>query len=129
MKQSKNLRHKWYVFDVPVSVDLQLPGIYEWRIGDTALYVGKSCRLLNRIKEYPNNVRKLLAGRPYRLSDPEGYRSVHHELRRAHDDLAAVTVTVLENCDRTDLSSREQHWISVRRAAAETGGPRILNSG
>lgn len=114
--------------DVPDHIDLDLPGIYEWRIGNESLYIGKSARLRGRIREYPNNVRKLIAGEPYRKGKPTSYREVHHELRNAHDGMIAVTVTVLENCARADLNRRERYWIATRRAEAEHDGPRVLNA-
>lgn len=122
------LRDNWWTRDVAEQIDLDLPGIYEWRIGSDSLYIGKSKRLRGRIREYPNNVRRLLAGQPYRRGKPTSYRDVHHALRAAHDAMISVTVSILENCARTDLNQREQYWIAIRRAEAEQGGPRILNA-
>ena len=121
-------REDWWESDIPEGIDLDLPGIYEWSIGDECLYIGKSVRLRGRIREYPNNVRKLIAGESYRKSKPTSYREVHHELRSAHDGMIAVRVTVLENCDRSDLNQREQYWIAIRRAEAANGGPRVVNA-
>lgn len=121
-------REDWWTRDVLEHIDLDLPGIYEWRIGNESLYIGKSARLRGRIREYPNNVRKLLAGEAYRKGKPTSYRVVHHELCTAHDGMIAVSVTVLENCDRADINRREQHWIATRRVEAEQGAPRVLNA-
>ena len=121
------MRDNWWTRDVAEQIDLDLPGIYEWRIGSDSLYIGKSGRLRGRIREYPNNVRRLLAGEPYRRGNPTSFREVHHELRAAHDGMISVTVSILENCARADLNQREQYWIAIRRAEAEQGGPRVLN--
>jgi len=121
-------RVDWWTREVPDHIDLNLPGVYEWRLGAESLYVGKSSRLKRRLRHYPNNVRNLIAGQAYRKGKPTSYRTVHHELRSAHDRLLTVIVTVLENCDKANLNERERYWIMRRRAEAETGGPRVLNA-
>ena len=118
----------WWSLELPDDCSLERPGIYEWRIGDESLYVGKSSRLASRLREYPNNVRKLSDGLPYRKGNPHGYRFVHTELHRAIKAGHLVLVTILENCEQQDLSEREQHWISVRLQEAHRGGPRVLNA-
>ncbi|MXP15814.1 hypothetical protein GRI44_13755 [Altererythrobacter confluentis] len=126
-RQADPVRKGWWALDVASHIDLALSGIYEWRIGEHSLYVGKSKRLRQRINEYPNNIRKMLVGAPYRRGKQTAYRNIHHELRRAHDDLMDVTVSILENCETSQLNEREQHWIAVRKSEAERGGPRVLN--
>lgn len=126
--QSSLVRDQWWTLSFPSEIYPDQPGIYEWRIGDQGPYIGKSKRLRKRIREYPNNVRKLIYGLPYRKGKPTAYREVHHELRLAHDQFLTVTVTVLENCEHSQLDVREQHWIAVRKAQAELGGPRVFNA-
>lgn len=121
-------RVDWWTRDVPEYIDLKLPGIYEWRLGDESVYIGKSSRLKKRVRAYPNNVRKLIAGEAYRKGYPTSYRPVHHELRSAHDRVLTVVVTFLENCHKDELNERERYWIAKRRAEAERGGPRVLNA-
>jgi hypothetical protein len=123
-----DLRDNWWTPDAAEHIDLDRPGIYEWRIGSDSLYIGKSERLRGRIREYPNNVRKLITGEAYRKNKPTRYRDIHHELRAAHDGMTPVIVTILENCARADLNQRERYWIATRRAEAELGGPRVLNA-
>jgi hypothetical protein len=123
-----NYRSDWWTRDVPEHIDLNLPCIYEWRLSDESLYVGKAALPKRRLREYPNNVRKLIAGEAYRKGKPTSYRAVHHELRSAHDRVLTVTFTVLENCDNGDLNERERYWIAKRRAEAAIGGPRVLNA-
>lgn len=122
------LREGWWRDAIPEHIDLDQPGVYEWRIGHDSIYIGKSARLSGRIREYPNNVRKLIAGEAYRRGNPTSYRAIHHELRAAHDRLLAVSVTVIENCRKDDLNKRERYWIATRRAEAGQGGPRVLNA-
>jgi hypothetical protein len=121
-------RKDWWQLEADESVDLSLPGIYEWRIGNEYIYVGQSARLKRRLNEYPNNVRKLLSDMPYRNGKPASFREVHHQLRYAYDHKTAVTVGILENCDRSQMNQREQHWIKVRISEADAGGPRVLNA-
>lgn len=123
-----DLRDDWWTHDLGEHIDLDLPGIYEWRIGSESLYIGKSVRLRNRIREYPNNVRKLVAGKSYRKNKPNCFRDVHYELRAAHDGNIPVTVAVLENCASGDLNERERYWIAIRRSQAKQNGPRVLNA-
>lgn len=114
---------------IGTDADFAQAGIYEWRIGDQFVYIGKSKRLRSRIREYPNNVRKMETGAPYRRGKPDGYREIHHELYRASLAKIPVFVTVLENCETSMLNQREQHWIAVRRTSEiKDGGPRVLNS-
>lgn len=123
-----DLRDNWWTLDIGESIDVGLPGIYEWRIGVDSLYIGKSARLRGRIREYPNNVRKLIAGDAYRKGKPTSYREIHRALRIAHDDMIEVSLTVLENCGREVLNQRERYWIATRRAEEAQGGPRVLNA-
>ena len=122
------MRSDWWVIAYQPDIALERAGIYEWRIGDRCLYIGKSKRLPRRIREYPNNVRKLLAGKPYRKGKPAQYRQIHIEMGRAHDDRISVIVAVLENCDPSILNQRERHWIELRKRQERQGGPRLLNA-
>lgn len=121
-------RTDWWGFADDDVADCDLPGIYEWRLGNESLYIGKAIHLRRRVRQYPNNVRKLIAGEPYRKGRPTSYRAVHHELRLAYDRVLIVTVGVLENCEKARLNERERYWIAKRRKEAENGGPRVLNA-
>lgn len=123
-----NLRVDWWKQNIGPDIDLTQPGIYEWQIEGVGVYIGQSKRLRQRIREYPNNVSKLLRGAPYRKSKLTAYRAIHHELKRAYEDLNLVSVTVLENCNISELNERERHWIAVRRFEASQGGPAVLNA-
>ena len=110
------------------SAQLASSGIYEWRIKGVGVYVGKSTRLAGRKREYPNNVRKLISGLPYRKGNPDGFRPAHRELARAYKCGTAVTFSVLETCAPKLLNERERFWIRRRRDEAAAGGSPVLNS-
>lgn len=70
------LREGWWSQSDHAEVDLAQPRIYEWRLDEVGVYIGESCRLRKRILEYPNNVRKLSIGAPYRKGAPLGFRDL-----------------------------------------------------
>ena len=121
------LRDGWYAKQADPS-QLASAGIYEWRIEGVGLYVGQSRRLASRLREYPNNVRKLIAKAPYRKGKPDGFRAIHKSLMDAHERKIAVAFSVLEICERGDLNAQERHWIKRRRQEEADGGLRVLNS-
>jgi hypothetical protein len=117
----------WFTHNIPDYIDLDAPGIYQWLIEGVGIYIGKSKRLRGRLKEYPNNVRKIAGGLPYRKNNPRGFRVVHHSLYDARKRGLTVTVSVLENCDLAVLNDRERFWIKLRQKE-ECGGLPVLNS-
>jgi hypothetical protein len=121
------MRRGWYTRQIPAA-DLPLAGIYLWTIVGVGVYVGQAQRLQSRLRQYPNNVRKLLKGMPYRKGKPDDYRVIHRELAKAHAAETSVIVSILETCDPTSLNERERYWINRLRAEAERSGLRVLNS-
>ncbi|HEY3948050.1 GIY-YIG nuclease family protein [Phenylobacterium sp.] len=121
------LRRGWYSREIDAD-KLQLAGIYLWTIGDDALYVGQARRLRSRIRQYPNNVRRLLAGLPYRKAKPSEYRKIHVALAEAYNKSSQVTVSVLEVCEPELLNERERYWIDRHRTEAKRRGCCLLNS-
>lgn len=121
------LRPDWYVPEIEATIDLDQPGIYEWRIEDVGVYVGKALRLRSRLRAYPNNVRRLLQGLHWHGDPTRDYRPIHHALRDAHEAGTIVVVRVLEVCAPEVRNEREQYWIKLRQQEAATGGPRVLN--
>lgn len=121
------LREGWYVREIEDTIDLDLPGIYEWRIEGVGVYVGKALRLKSRLRAYPNNVRRMLLGLHWHSDPTRDYRPIHHALRGAHDTGTVVVVRVLEVCASEARNEREQYWIRLRRAEAAAGGPKVLN--
>lgn len=63
--------------------------IYKWEIRDAVgnligLYIGKAKGGAKRpTTHYRRNVNRLLAGKPYRAGNPEGYRKSHRALAEA----------------------------------------------
>jgi hypothetical protein len=111
--------------DVPSTTDLHLfldlppnapnaPGIYQWEISGVGTYIGKSKNLRRRLAEYPNNVRKLLRGLPYRNNKPSKFRRVHRELATALTRGTPVNCSVVAHCDADSLAELERHWIAKK---------------
>lgn len=107
----KSLKILW---EVSADIDLNQPGIYEWRIEGAGSYVGKSKRLKRRLREYSNNVHKLALGLPYRAGKPTLLRHIHREMLNAHLDGRGVILSIIENCPAHRMSKREQFWIRQR---------------
>ncbi|WP_213981640.1 GIY-YIG nuclease family protein [Sphingomonas sp. dw_22] len=122
------LRPEWYALSIEENFDLNRSGIYEWRIAGVGIYVGKAKTLRRRIRDYPNNVRRMINGLAWHGNSSKDYRQIHHELRRAYDSGTQVSVAVLEICDPSSRAERERHWIEQRRKEHLAGGPRVLNS-
>jgi len=102
-------------------------GIYEWRIDGAGVYIGKAKCLRKRIRAYPNNVRRMMNGRPWHGNHAKDYRPIHHALRQAYVSNAVVSVAVLEVCDPAERAARERFWIAMRVQEHLSGGPCVLN--
>ena len=86
------------------------PLIYIWTIG-ADMYVGKSKNGISRaIGEYRNNVRKLLAGLPYRRSKPDQWRRVHRRLGEAVRAGEPITLELIPST-LVGLNADEQRLI------------------
>ena len=129
MIDPKLLRPDWYVREIEATLNLEQAGIYEWRIEGVGVYVGKALRLKSRLRAYPNNVRRMLQGLPWRKKSSRPHRPVHFAMRDAHEAQTAVVVRILEVCLPDVLDDREQFWIALRRKEAAAGGPKVLNAG
>ena len=106
----------WFRFDIPAKIDLARPGIYEWRIEGVGSYVGQSCQLRRRLSRYAANLRRVRKGLPRRVIGPDSHREIHEALFAAVGAGRLVSVTVLENCELTELNARERFWIDRRGA-------------
>jgi hypothetical protein len=104
----------WFSIRTAEKIDINLPAVYVWTIEGVGCYVGKSRRLRARLREYDNNVRKILAGHPYRKGKSDGWRRVHLELAAARLAGLSVTLEVVETCGLDELNARERHWIGLR---------------
>lgn len=84
-------------------VDPARPLIYRWLIVDEAgdriaCYVGKSKNGAKRpMRDYERNVRRLMAGRPYRKGKPDGFREIHRLMAEAVRQKQTIVLTLLRN--------------------------------
>ncbi|MER2510223.1 hypothetical protein [Amaricoccus sp.] len=106
----------WFRFDIAANIDLARPGIYEWRIDGVGSYVGQSCQLRRRLSQYAANLRRMRDGLPRRVASQDSHRDIHQALSDAIGRGRSVSVTVIENCELTELNARERFW-AVRRGA------------
>ena len=131
MTKLLDLRQGWFEAIV-ANTELPEAGIYEWRIECPArgvsIYVGKSKKLRSRLREYKNNIRKLLSKAGYRKSNPNGFREIHRELYRAYEADIIVRYRILQAATHGSLNELEQVWIRQRRTEADSGGFKFLNS-
>ena len=104
----------FFAVEVAEGIDLDRAGIYQWTIDGIGTYVGQSRRIRKRLVEYPNNVRKLVLGLPYRKGKPDAFRHIHRQLAEARAGRLKVTFAVIENCSGDELNARERHWIALR---------------
>lgn len=78
--------------------------LYLWEIHDSitgmliARYLGKAENgIKRRREEYRGNVGRLLAGRPYRKGNPDGFRAIHRALAEAVRQNHRITLRLLRN--------------------------------
>lgn len=124
----ERLSSDWYQLVVSSGVDLERPGLYEWRIDHRASYIGQCGSFRRPQCDYTRNLRRLFRGLPYRQSNPDGYRRVHRELAKAVRDSAPIWLVCLENVDDRQLRNRrEREVIAERLDAMDLGGQIVLN--
>ena len=104
---------------VPDAIDQTEPLIYAWEIRDRSgklryRYVGKAKGGAERpLKHYGRNVANLLAGRPYRRSKPDDFRTVHRRLADAAEWEWSVTLRLVSNVGPSeDIDRVESSYIS-----------------
>jgi hypothetical protein len=87
----------------PNAVDQGCALIYRWEIKDAngeikGLYIGKAKGGAERpLTHYRRNVKRLLAGKPYRLNKPEGFRKSHRALAEAVEAGYNIALTLVCN--------------------------------
>jgi hypothetical protein len=109
-----SLPEPWYTEVIVEGAKIDEPGLYEWEIAGRGCYIGKYKKIPRPRKEYVRNLRRLIKHLPYRLSNADGYRKIHHELARAHRDGIAITLTILKNPKPDEINAREQELIAER---------------
>lgn len=104
-------------------VDQGKPLIYMWEIHDSSevlfgRYVGKAIGGAERpLRHYKRNVDRLLAGEPYRKSNPDGYRLIHRALAEAVRRDFSISLTFLCNVlEREDINQVESEQIKKQNS-------------
>jgi len=104
-------------------IEQDSPLIYMWEIrtqsGDlVGRYVGKAKAGASRpLKHYRRNVQNLLASKPYRKSNPNGYRRVHHALADAHRLGHTIVLSFLCKVDvAEDINEVERQCITAQNS-------------
>ena len=104
-------------------VDSVQPLIYRWEIFDhagepIACYVGKSKNGAKRpLRDYKRNVRRLLAGQPYRKSkpdefQPDEFRAIHRLMAEAVRQDQTIVLTLLRNVSPNEsINDAEQELL------------------
>ena len=129
LSSCKVLHPDWYQLVETDGVSDDIPGLYEWRIDGVGCYIGQYSNARRPLREYGLNVGRILAERPYRKSNPDGFRLIHRELAAAANRGRFITLTLLENCAlKDDRNCRERELIKLRREEAKQGGLPVLNS-
>jgi hypothetical protein len=124
-----SLPSDWYILVVADGVNLEVPGIYEWRIDGVGVYIGKYGRIRRPTKEYGRNLKRMLNGKHYRSNKKDGFRGIHWALLDAHRSNRKITLTILENViDAQVRNAREREWIDRRIREVAAGGPSVLNA-
>ncbi|WP_244298239.1 hypothetical protein [Aliivibrio finisterrensis] len=104
----------------PHNIDFNKPLIYMWQIYDlngevVGRYIGKAKNGAKRpLKHYKRNVERLLSGKPYRKSKPEGFRRVHIALANAVESGHNIQLSFLVNIgDGQDINEVESSLIKA----------------
>ncbi len=101
----------WALLIIP-PIEKKVSGIYSWTVDGAGTYVGKSCNLKSRLREYRNNVRKMVLGRPRRKSGSSDFRWIHEEMLAGLKTKRRVNCEIVELCHRSVLNERERYWIT-----------------
>jgi len=108
-----------FTLETESGIDTSTGLIYMWeirsRISDELLgrYIGKASKDEKRpLTHYRRNVANLLAGKPYRKDNPNGYRRIHHALANASRENHRITLRFLtNNSNREDINELERRLI------------------
>ena len=100
--------------DCAWGVDIDRPGLYEWRIEGTGSYIGQYRWISRPRREYGLNVARLINGLPYRKGNLDGFRRIHRELAAALMEGRRIELVILENGERPALNDRERELIRER---------------
>lgn len=105
----------WYCYRVNDGVDVNRPGIYEWRIDGMGSYIGQYRWISRPTTHYGRNLIKLFNGLPYRKRSPDGFRRIHRALADAHRDGRRIELVIVENVEsKIERNRRERELIALR---------------
>ncbi|MEX6507320.1 hypothetical protein [Jiella sp. M17.18] len=106
----------WFEDETPVGIDLDRPGIFEWRIEKTGTYIAtsKETTIRKRLKNYKKRFRQLRNHEPYSSTNPDGFRKIHRQVVEAREKGLSVVFAAIENCSPEDVAERRRYWIGVR---------------
>jgi hypothetical protein len=86
-------------------------------------YIGKSSKGTSRpLTHYSRNVANLLAEKPYRKDNPNGFRRIHHALANAVRNGSIVKLVYLSSiAEGEDINQKERYFIaSLRSSGSES---------
>jgi hypothetical protein len=91
--------------------DESKPLIYVWHVGGR-IYVGKSEKGARRpLNHYRRNVERYFAGKPYRASNPDGWRLVHRAMFDAVENRESIRLELVANVEPSeDIYAIEEQW-------------------
>ena len=99
---------------VAKGVDPHKPGIYVFVIEEGGIYVGKYKSSYRYQCTYPKRVKRLLAGEPYKESNPNGFRHIHRALVKAVEAEKKISLMLIENWnDEETRHNRETELINA----------------
>lgn len=109
--------HSFFFTEAPSGVDPTQPLIYLWEIRGSggevlARYVGNAKNGAQRPRlDYRKNVVNILAGKPYRLNKPDGFRAIHRQMADAILAGNTLRLTLLCNIPAGEsIDAIEQMW-------------------
>jgi hypothetical protein len=115
MAERFSLPDKWFEYSVVEGVDEGKPGIYYWLIEGGDSYIGKYSSIDRPTKHYGRIVERSINLKPYRKSNPEGFRRVHIALRKAVEEERRIELRILKNADPAEINARERELIRELR--------------
>ena len=86
-------------------------------------------RGVDRLAEYTNNLRKRRDGKPYRASDPDGWRAVHDRMYEAHLRGEAIGLRIVPSTPDSPPRRRFEHRESARRIRVTSARRRARRPG
>ena len=105
-------------------VDPNSPLLYRILIGEKFCYIGCANSASRPEKAYRRNLQRMLGGRPYRKSNPDGFRLIHKRMFDAFHQGDPIVIELIRNVKRENKFSEEKAEIALRHIEF---GDRLLN--